>query len=124
MLQILLILLLFFALIIPMGKYLYHIAAGKRTFADPLFNRIDKGIYRVCGIDKTKEMNWKQYALHMLGTNAVMIAAGYLILRMQALPILNPNGAESMAPDLSFGTVISFMTNTNLQHDAFRLYGS
>lgn len=115
MLQIVLILLLLFALILPMGKYLYHIAAGKRTFADPVFDRVDNALYRVCGVDKT-EMNWKKYAISMLLTNAIMVLAGYLILRIQALPIFNPNGIGGMAPDLSFNTVISFMTNTNLQH--------
>lgn len=115
MLQILLILAIFVALIIPMGQYLYHIAAGHRTFADPLFNRIDYVIYHVCGIDK-KEMSWKQYALAMLSTNAVMVLIGYLILRLQSLAFLNPNNIGGMEPSLSFNTVISFITNTNLQH--------
>ncbi len=115
MLQITLVLAIFVALIIPTGKYLYHIAVGQRTFADPVFNRVDNGIYRVCGIDK-KEMNWKQYAVGMLITNAMMVLIGYLILRIQSLPILNPNGIGGMEPSLSFNTIISFITNTNLQH--------
>lgn len=115
MLQIILILAIFVALIIPMGKYLYHIAVGQHTFADPVFNRVDNAVYRVCGIDK-KEMNWKQYAIAMLATNAIMVLIGYLILRIQSLPILNPNGIGGMEPSLSFNTIISFMTNTNLQH--------
>ncbi len=118
MFQIAPILIAFFALVIPMGKYLYHIAAGKRTFADPVFNRINNGIYRVCGIDKAKQMSWKQYVLHMLGTNLVMVALGYLILRIQSLPVFNPNRISGMAPDLSFNTAISFITNTNIQHYA------
>ncbi len=115
MLQIILILAIFVALIIPTGKYLYHIAVCQHTFADPVFNRVDNVIYRVCGIDK-KEMNWKQYAIAMLATNAIMVLVGYLILRIQSLPILNPNGIGGMEPTLSFNTIISFMTNTNLQH--------
>jgi K+-transporting ATPase ATPase A chain len=115
MLQIFIFLVVFIAAIFPMGKYLYHIAVGKRTFADPFFDKIDNGIYRVCGIDR-KEMNWKQYAIAMLATNAVMVFVGYLILRIQSLPIFNPNGIGGMEPSLSFNTIISFMTNTNLQH--------
>jgi len=115
MLQILIFLAVFIALIFPMGKYLYHIAVGQRTFADPVFDRVDNGIYRVCGIDR-KEMNWKQYAIAMLATNAIMVFVGYLILRIQSLPIFNPNGIGGMEPSLSFNTVISFITNTNLQH--------
>ncbi|MBS6561540.1 MAG: potassium-transporting ATPase subunit A, partial [Clostridiales bacterium] len=41
---------------------------------------------------------------------------GYLILRLQGLLFLNPNGIEEMESSLSFNTIISFMTNTNLQH--------
>jgi K+-transporting ATPase ATPase A chain len=115
MLQIILILAIFVALIIPTGNYLYHIAVGQRTFADPFYNRIDNAVYRVCGIDK-KEMNWKQYTFAMLTTNIIMVLIGYLILRIQSLPILNPNGIGGMEPTLSFNTIISFMTNTNLQH--------
>ena len=76
MLQIILILAIFIALIIPTGKYLYHIAVCQHTFADPVFNRVDNAVYRVCGIDK-KEMNWKQYAIAMLATNAIMVFIGY-----------------------------------------------
>jgi len=75
MLQIILILAIFVALIIPTGKYLYHIAVGQQTFADPVFNRLDDTVYRVCGIDK-REMSWKQYALAMIATNAVMVLIG------------------------------------------------
>ncbi len=115
MLQIIVILAVFAALIIPTGKYLYHIAAGQHTVADPVFDRLDNAVYRVCGIDK-KEMNWKQYAAAMLATNAIMVFIGYLILRIQSLPVLNPNGIGGMEPSLSFNTIISFITNTNLQH--------
>ncbi|HWQ78787.1 MAG TPA: potassium-transporting ATPase subunit KdpA [Anaerovoracaceae bacterium] len=115
MLQILIILAVFIAVIFPMGKYLYHIAVGTHTFADPFFDRVDNGIYRICGIDR-KEMNWKQYAMALLATNAIMVFVGYLILRVQGLLFLNPNGIGAMEPSLSFNTIISFMTNTNLQH--------
>ena len=100
-----------------MGTYLYHITTGRKTFADPVFDRIDNGIYRICKIDR-QGMNWKQYALSLLTTNAVMIFAGYLILRLQGSLFLNPNGTGAMEPTLAFNTIISFMTNTNLQHYA------
>ena len=115
MLQITLTLAVFVLAVIPMGRYMYHIAAGKKTFADPLFDRVDRGIYKICGIDR-KGMDWKTYVLSLLMTNAVMIFAGYLVLRLQHVLFLNPNGIEGMEPSLSFNTIISFMTNTNLQH--------
>ena len=116
MLQLVLTLILYLILVIPVGRYLYHIAAGKHTFADPVFDRADGAIYKLGGVDPHKGMNWKQYAMALIGTNAVMIAIGYIILRIQSLPLLNPNGIEGMEPTLAFNTIISFMTNTNLQH--------
>lgn len=116
MLQIILTLLIYMVLVIPVGAYVYRIAAGEPTFADPLFNRVDALLYKVCGIQPQREMNWKEYVLALLGTNTVMMLLGYLILRMQGSALFNPNGIEGMEASLSFNTIISFMTNTNLQH--------
>ena len=116
MLQLVLTVIIFMIIVIPIGNYLYHIASGQRTFADPVFDRVDGGIFKVCGIHPDKGMNWKQYALALLLTNAVMVFVGYLVLRIQFLPIFNPNGIGAMEETLSFNTIISFMTNTNLQH--------
>lgn len=115
MLQIILTLAMFVILVIPMGKYMYHIATGQKTFADKVFDPIDRCIYRVCGI-KEENMGWKKYALTLVLVNAVMVFLGYLILRVQGMLFLNPNGNGGMEGSLSFNTVISFMTNTNLQH--------
>lgn len=115
MLQIILTLAIFVLCVIPMGKYMYHIATGKKTFADPLFDRVDNGIYKLCRIDRTG-MNWKQYTLNLLMTNGVMVFVGYAVLRLQEVLFLNPNGVEGMEATLSFNTIVSFMTNTNLQH--------
>ena len=115
MLQIVLTLAIFMILVIPMGTYMYHIATKQKTFADKIFNPLDNTIYKICHIGR-EGMNWKQYALHLLTTNAVMVFIGYLVLRLQGILFANPNGIEAMEPTLSFNTIISFMTNTNLQH--------
>ena len=46
MLQIALTILIYLILVIPAGVYVYHIAAGKHTFADPVFNRVDGAILK------------------------------------------------------------------------------
>lgn len=115
MLQIALTLVVFILAVIPMGRYMYHIAVKKKTFADPFFDRVDNRIYKICRINR-KGMNWKDYTLSLLMTNAVMVFVGYLVLRLQYILFLNPNHIEGMEPTLSFNTIISFMTNTNLQH--------
>lgn len=50
MLQIIATLAIFLILVIPMGKYMYHIATYQKTFADKVFNPIDHFIYKICGI--------------------------------------------------------------------------
>lgn len=116
MLEFIVTIAIFIALVIPVGNYLYHISTGQKTFADPVMNRIDSVIYKISGVRPDKGMNWWQYAIALLTTNAVMVLIGYLILRIQFISILNPNGIASMEETLSFNTIISFMTNTNLQH--------
>lgn len=115
MLQIILTLAIFLVLVIPMGKYMYHIATHQKTFADRLFDPVDRAIYKICGI-KGEDMGWKKYALTLVMANAVMVLVSYLILRLQSILFLNPNGIAGMEESLSFNTVISFITNTNLQH--------
>ncbi len=118
MLQIILTVLLYLVILVPVGNYMYKISAGKHTLADGFFDKVDGVIYKIGGVNPKKQMNWLQYTLNLIGTNAVMIFLGYIVLRIQSLPIFNPNGIENMPADLSFNTIISFMTNTNLQHYA------
>ena len=73
MLQIALTILIYLILVIPAGVYVYHIAAGKPTFADPVFNRVDGAIYKVCGVNPKNGMNWKKYAVSLVITNGIMI---------------------------------------------------
>lgn len=115
MLQNILFLIVFMILVIPMGKYLYQVANCEKAFGDRIFNKVDNTIYKIFKIDK-EEMNWKQYVLALIITNAVMIFAGYLILRIQGIGLFNPSEIGGMEESLSFNTIISFMTNTNLQH--------
>ena len=114
-LQIIIPLGLFMLLVIPTGKYLYCVSTGEKAPGDKLFNIIDNFIYKICGIKKDEEMNWKEYVVTLILVNAVMVFIGYIILRIQSLPILNPNKIGAMEQSLSFNTIISFMTNTDLQ---------
>ena len=116
MLQIILTILIYLILVSPVGIYVYHIAAGKHTFADPVFDRVDGVIYKLGGVNPKNGMSWKKYALSLIATNGVMILLGYIILRIQSIALFNPNGIGAMEESLSFNTIISFMTNTNLQH--------
>lgn len=113
-LQIVVVLVIALLLMIPMGTYLYKVISGKKSFVDPVMDRVDGFIFKVTGI-KREEMNWKKYVLALIFTNAVMVLFVYIIFRMQGSLFLNPNGANGMEPSLTFNTAISFITNTNLQ---------
>ncbi|TNU81149.1 potassium-transporting ATPase subunit KdpA [Lactococcus lactis] len=115
MLQIIFVLAVAILLMIPTGKYLYHIATDQKTFADPVMDKFDGFIYKLIAMKK-QPMTWKKYALSLVLTNAVMVFIGYLILRIQEISFLNPNHIGTMEQSLSFNTVISFITNTNLQN--------
>lgn len=60
-------------------------------------------------------MSWKRYAASLLLLNGILIVFGFLVVFMQGL-WANPHGLRGLDPTLAFNTVISFMTNTNLQH--------
>ena len=60
-------------------------------------------------------MTWKQYILALFLCNAVPAVLAYIILRIQFIHVLNPNHIGGMEQGLTFNTVISFLTNTNLQ---------
>ncbi|QAA33301.1 potassium-transporting ATPase subunit KdpA [Clostridium manihotivorum] len=113
-LQIVLTLILFILLVVPMGKYLYTVATGEKSFGDPIFDKVDNFIFKVGGINK-EEMSWKKYAISLLVCNAIMAIIAYVILRIQWVGLLNPNHISGMEQSLSFNTAISFITNTNLQ---------
>lgn len=114
-LQIIVPLIIFMLLVVPVGKYLYYVASGEKAFGDKLFNAIDNAIYKICGIDKKEEMSWKKYVLTLLVVNTVMSLFAYVVLRTQSYLFLNPNKTGNMEKSLTFNTVISFITNTNLQ---------
>ncbi len=115
MFQILITLLIFLIIIFPIGNYLYKITVNKQTCLDPIFDRFDSLIFKVLKIDKN-DMDWKQYAKTLLLVNACLVFVGYLVLRVQSFNLFNPNKIQAMEESLSFNTIISFMTNTNLQH--------
>ncbi|MGG1923819.1 potassium-transporting ATPase subunit KdpA [Chryseobacterium sp. NRRL B-14798] len=99
-----------------LGKYIANVYGYKKTFLDPVFEPIEKLIYKVSGINPTRQMNWKQNMYAMLAINLVWFIIGFILLLNQAWLPLNPDGNPNMSPDLAFNTTISFLVNCNLQH--------
>ncbi|MGE7024012.1 potassium-transporting ATPase subunit KdpA [Solibacillus cecembensis] len=113
--QIAIILAIYLPLVILAGHYLFRVTMNENTWLDPVFDKVDGVIYKVSGI-KQVDMTGKQYVFALILSNAFMVFIGYLLLRIQSALFFNPNGIDNMEATLSFNTIISFMTNTNLQH--------
>jgi K+-transporting ATPase ATPase A chain len=96
------------ALAIPFSRYLAWIMNGNYR-APRLLQWIEHRL-------DTGPQNWKQYAISMLLFNLLMFFFGFLVLALQPLMPLNPDGKGMLAPTTIFNSVISFLTNTNLQH--------
>lgn len=111
---------LFFGIILvltkPLGVYMAKIFSGEKTFTDPIFNPLERILYRVTGVDEKHEMRWSEYSIAMLLFSAASMLLTYAIERLQAvLPWANPQKLGAVAPDLAFNTAASFTTNTNWQ---------
>ena len=76
---------------------------------------LERGIYRLAGIDPQAEMGWKRYALAVLAFNVLGVVVVYALQRVQGMLPLNPAGLGAVSPDSSLNTAISFVANTNWQ---------
>lgn len=99
-----------------LGKYIADVYGYKKTFLDTIFQPIENFIYKISGINPSRQMTWKQNMFAMLTINLVWLIIGFFILLNQSWLPLNPDGNPNMSPDLAFNTAISFLVNCNLQH--------
>jgi len=106
---------LLLALTKPVGAWLFALYEGRRTPLHALLGPVERGFYRLSGIDPNEEQSWRRYAVHMLVFNAVLMLFTYAILRLQAALPWNPMGFAGVAPHLAMNTAVSFTTNTNWQ---------
>jgi len=99
----------------PLGWYMARVYEGTPFWATRLVGPLERLVYRASGIDPSREMGWKRYALAAILFNAVGFVFLYALLRLQDLLPLNPQGLGAMSPELAFNTAASFITNTNWQ---------
>lgn len=108
-------LVIMFLLSVPTGKFMSRVYNGERTFLSGLCRPIERGIYRLCGVDESEEMNWKTYAMAVVWFNVIFLAALFLLEILQGHLPLNPQKFAAVRWDLALNTAISFVTNTNWQ---------
>ncbi len=98
------------------APYIARVYSRTPSRLDKVLNPVENFIYKICSIDPAHSMGWKQYFLVGLLLNVAQMVIAFLILVFQGNLPLNPLGFHGLSWDLSLNTVISFATNTNLQH--------
>ena len=114
-LQILFFLAAVFVVTPVLGGFMAKVFTRQRTWLDPVMRPIERLIYRVTGVDETREMRWTEYASCVLLFGIVSMLMLYVMQRLQSMLPWNPQGFGPVAPDLAFNTAVSFTTNTNWQ---------
>src|SRR3954452_23718007 len=92
----------------PFGDYMYKVVSGRRH------NVVERGIYRLVGVDASTEQTWGVYARSVLAFSAVSILFLYLFLRVQDKLWLSL-GRSAVPTHIAWNTAVSFVTNTNWQ---------
>ena len=113
--QIALVLALVFALAVPLGYYMAAVLQGGRTLLSPVLGPVERGFYKLAGVNPATSMGWKTYAVALIVLQAVHFVVLYSMLRLQQYLPFNPDGQGAVSPQLAFNTAISFVTNTNWQ---------
>ncbi|MES2728179.1 MAG: potassium-transporting ATPase subunit KdpA [Bacteroidota bacterium] len=103
-------------LAIPLGKYMAKVYRNEATFLDKIFAPIEKGIFKLSGIDAAKEQTWKEQLKALLGIHFLWFLLGMFIFMNQGWLPLNPDHNPNQSAHLAFNTTISFLVNCNLQH--------
>ncbi|MDO5388257.1 MAG: potassium-transporting ATPase subunit KdpA [Clostridia bacterium] len=100
---------------IPLGGYIKKVMYGEKTLLSPVFNPIEKLIYKILGIKSDEQMNWKEYLLSVILFSVAGLIFLTLLQMLQGVLPWNPQGLKGVNWDLSINTAISFVTNTNWQ---------
>ena len=99
----------------PLGGYMTRVFSGGRTLLSPVLRPLERGLYRLSGVDDGQEQHWVTYAIAMLAFSFAGFVVLYALQRLQAVLPLNPQHLDAVSTDLAFNTSVSFVTNTNWQ---------
>jgi K+-transporting ATPase ATPase A chain len=104
------------AIVPVLGGYMTRVFNGERTFLSPVLRPLERALYAIGGVDERHEQHWLMYTVGMLLFHIGGFAILYALMRFQDRLPFNPADQSAVAPDLSFNTAISFITNTNWQN--------
>jgi K+-transporting ATPase ATPase A chain len=114
--QILLYCAIIIAITPVLGGYMTRVFNGERTFLSPILRPVEAVLYGLGGVDEKREQSWLIYTVSMLLFHVCGFLILYVLMRVQGVLPFNPAEQTAVAPDLSFNTAVSFITNTNWQN--------
>ncbi|KPH79823.1 potassium-transporting ATPase subunit KdpA [Bosea vaviloviae] len=103
-------------LVKPLGGFMTRVFKGERTLLSPVMGPVERALYRLAGTSEREDQHWTTYAAGMLFFNLAGFLVLYLLMRLQDVLPLNPQGMAAVGPELAFNTSASFVTNTNWQN--------
>lgn len=59
-------------LVKPLGSYMTRVFQGERTFLSSVLGPVERGFYRLSGVDERTEQTWLIYAVSMLDRKSVV----------------------------------------------------
>ncbi len=99
-----------------LAPYITNVFALGPSRLDRFLGPVEKRIYQLVGTDPSHVMGWREYFLSVLLVNIFQMVLAFFVFVAQGWLPLNPQGFPGISWDLAFMQVISFATNTNLQH--------
>lgn len=100
----------------PLGRWMAAVMRGGPMRADKLFAWCERPLYRLLGVDASRGMSWRAYAIAFAMSNAIVGLVVWGQFMVQAWLPLNPDAIPNMRWDTALHTMVSFLTNTNQQH--------
>ena len=100
---------------VPFGLYIARMISFELRPLEKPLAKVERGFFKLIGIDADRQMTWKEYFLALLTTTIISIIFVILVLSLQNyLP--SSQHIDGLSIDLAFHTAVSFVTNTDLQH--------
>jgi potassium-transporting ATPase potassium-binding subunit len=96
---------------VPLGNYM------ARIFTTDKHWRVERGVFKVIGVDPNVDQKWSGYVRSMLAFSLISVLFLYGMERLQHYLLLSLH-MTNVPPDLAWNTAVSFVTNTNWQNYA------
>jgi len=99
----------------PLSRYITSVVQGENPRFTGFIRPLERGCYRLAGVDAKQEMGWKHYSISLIAFSLVGVLFTYGLQRLQGVLPFNPQGMGAVSADSALNTAVSFVTNTNWQ---------